>query len=210
MSITDIFSFAGVAFSVLFPLINPIGGVPAFSGLTANDTAEFRKSQARKTAINVFIILITFLLIVELLLELFGISLGVLEIAGGLIVANTGWKMVNSKADDEHSDTTKGANVDISFMPMAMPILSGPGAIGAVIGLSINAKEIEDYIGFVLGILLIGIVVYLFLLLSLPLMKKLGSKGINVLTRMMGFFILAIAVNLVFEGIMALIKSHQL
>ncbi len=208
MAIQDILTFTGVAFSVLFPLINPIGGVPAFSGLTAHDTPDFRKSQARKTAINVFIILITFLFIGKLLLELFGISLGVLQIAGGLIVANTGWQMVNSKADDVKQNTSKVQDLDISFMPMAMPILSGPGAIGAVIGMSTSAEHVEDYVGFVIGIFLIGLVTYLFLILSIPLMKKLGSTGINVLTRMMGFFILAIAVNLVYQGILALIKVH--
>lgn len=207
MSIGDIFSFTGIAFSVLFPLINPIGGVPAFSGLTGNDTPEFRKVQAKKIAINIFIILITFLLIGKLLLELFGISLGVLEIAGGLIVGNTGWNMVNSKADEQSHGVSKVQNLDISFMPMAMPILSGPGAIGAVIGLSTNAKHVEDYIGFVIGIFLLCAVTYSFLLLSLPLMKKLGSKGINVLTRMMGFFILAIAVNLIYKGVLALIPQ---
>jgi multiple antibiotic resistance protein len=208
MAIQDILTFTGVAFSVLFPLINPIGGVPAFSGLTAHDTPDFRKSQARKIAINVFVILITFLFIGKLLLELFGISLGVLQIAGGLIVANTGWQMVNSKADDEKDNASKVQDLDISFMPMAMPILSGPGAIGAVIGMSTNAKHFEDYLGFVIGIFLIGLVTYLFLILSIPLMKKLGSTGINVLTRMMGFFILAIAVNLVYLGIVALTKVH--
>lgn len=208
MALQDILTFTGIAFSVLFPLINPIGGVPAFSGLTAHDTPDFRKQQARKISVNVFIILITFLLIGKLLLELFGISLGVLEIAGGLIVANTGWQMVNSKADDEKQNASKVENVDISFMPMAMPILSGPGAIGAVIGMSTNAKHAEDYIGFVIGIFLIGLVTYLFLILSIPLMKKLGSKGINVLTRMMGFFILAIAVNLVYKGIISLSNVH--
>ncbi|NOS85645.1 MAG: MarC family protein [Ignavibacteria bacterium] len=208
MAIQDILTFTGVAFSVLFPLINPIGGVPAFSGLTAHDTPDFRKSQARKIAINVFIILITFLFIGKLLLELFGISLGVLQIAGGLIVANTGWQMVNSKADDEKQNTSKVQDLDISFMPMAMPILSGPGAIGAVIGMSTSAEHVEDYAGFVIGIFLIGLVTYLFLVLSIPLMKKLGSTGINVLTRMMGFFILAIAVNLVYQGILALTKVN--
>ena len=207
MSFTEIISFTGIAFSVLFPLINPLGAVPAFSGLTAGDTAEFRKSQARKIAVNVFIILITFLFIGKLLLELFGISLGVLEIAGGLIVAHTAWQMVTSDADANEKSGIKIQNIDISFMPMAMPILSGPGAIGVVIGLSTGAKQAEDYIGFVIGIFLIGFVTYVSLILSLPLMKKLGKTGINVLTRMMGFFILAIAVNLVYKGILDLIPK---
>jgi multiple antibiotic resistance protein len=207
MSITDILSFTGIAFSVLFPLINPLGGVPAFSGLTSHDTPEFRKSQAFKTAITVIVILLVFLFIGRLLLELFGINIGVLKIAGGLIVANTAWEMVTSKADSQNPEDVKNLNRDISFMPMAMPILSGPGAIGAVIGLSASAGHFEDYIGFVIGIILIGIVTYICLFLSIPLMKKLGKNGIDILTRMMGFFILAIAVNLVYGGILELIKS---
>jgi multiple antibiotic resistance protein len=207
MSIQSLFAFAGVAFSVLFPLINPIGGVPSFSSLTANDSPDFRKAQARKTAITVVVILVVFLLIGELLLGLFGLSIGVLRIAGGLIVGHTAWQMVTSKPDSDKDGDSKIQNMDISFMPMAMPILSGPGAIGAVIGLSTNAKHIEDYIGFTLGILLIGLVTYLFLILSIPLMKKLGKNGINVLTRMMGFFILAVAVNLIYNGILDLIEK---
>jgi multiple antibiotic resistance protein len=207
MNWNDLLSFTGVAFSVLFPLINPIGAIPAFSGMTANDSPEFRKSQARKASVNVIVILITFLFIGELLLKLFGITIGVLDIAGGLIVSNTAWQMVIAKtAANDPDNNTKLQNVDISFMPMAMPILSGPGAIGAVIGLSTNANHTEDYIGFVAGILLIGTVVYLCLMLSIPVMNKLGKNGINILTRMMGFFILAIAVNLIYRGVLDLIR----
>lgn len=209
MNFSDILTFTGIAFSVLFPLINPIGGVPSFSSLTSHDTPDFRKSQALKTAVTVIIILLTFLFIGKLLLELFGINMGVLKIAGGLIVANTAWEMVTSKSDSQKDDTAKPVNKDISFMPMAMPILSGPGAIGAVIGLSTSAKHYEDYIGFVTGIILIGFVTYIFLILSIPLMNKLGKNGINVLTRMMGFFILAIAVNLVYGGILELTKQYK-
>src|SRR4030095_9661656 len=207
MSIHDLFAFAGIAFSLLFPLINPIGAVPAFSALTANDSPEFRKQQARKTAATVVVILITFLFIGELLLELFGISIGVLRIAGGLIVANTAWEMVTGKSESSHSGDAKIENLDVSFRPMAMPILSGPGSIGAVIGLGVSAKDLDDYAGFVIGILLLGLVTFLFLRLSIPLMKKLGRNGINVLTKMMGFFILAIAVNLIYIGITDLIAK---
>ena len=201
MSVQNIITFAGIAFSLLFPLINPLGGVPAFSSLTIHDTPEFRKSQAKKTAINVILILLTFLFIGKLLLELFGINIGVLKIAGGLIVANTAWEMVTSKPDSQKDDDPNAVNKDISFMPMAMPILSGPGSIGAVIGLSANATRVEDYIGFVIGILLIGLLCFVCLRLSIPLLNRLGKNGINVLTRMMGFFILAIAVNLIYNGI---------
>lgn len=206
MNLNDFLSFTGIALSVLFPLINPIGAIPAFSGLTANDTPEFRRSQARKSAFNVVIILVVFLFIGELLLNLFGITIGVLEVAGGLIVANTAWQMVIAKTPANDPDSNaKLQNVDISFMPMAMPILSGPGAIGAVIGLSIDAQSVGQYAGFATGILLIGLITYLCLFLSIPVMNKLGRNGINILTKMMGFFILAIAVNLVYRGVLDLI-----
>ena len=78
----------------LFPLLNPPGAIPLFCSLTINGSNEYRKTQARKTAINVFFILIVFLLIGKILLALFGISIAVLKIAGGLIVAHTAWEMV--------------------------------------------------------------------------------------------------------------------
>lgn len=208
MSIHDLFAFAGIAFTLLFPLLNPIGAVPAFSSLTANDTPEFKKVQARKTAINVTIILILFFFIGQLLLDFFGISIGVLRIAGGLIVANSAWQMVTSREEIQNTEMSKIQNRDISFMPMAMPLLSGPGSIGGVIGLSFIAKDLDDHIGYVIGILLLGLVTYILLRFSVSLMNKLGKNGINVLTKMMGFFILAIAVNLVYNGVMDLISKH--
>ncbi len=208
MSLNGFLTFTGIAFSVLFPLINPIGAIPAFSGMTASDTPQFRKEQARKVSVNVIIILITFLFIGELLLQLFGITIGVLEIAGGLIIANTAWQMVIARtpANDPESNT-KLQNVDISFMPMAMPILSGPGSIGAVIGLSTEAHDFAQYAGIAAGIILLGLVVYLCLALSIPVMNKLGKTGVNILTKMMGFFILAIAVNLIYRGVLKLIQG---
>jgi multiple antibiotic resistance protein len=204
----DILAFTGIAFSLLFPLVNPVGAVPVFFGLTANDSPDFKKTQARKTSINVTVILLLFFFIGQLLLDFFGISIGVLRIAGGLIVGHAAWEMVTAKSENEERTGTRIENLDISFMPMAMPLLSGPGAIGAVIGLSYTAKDFDDHLGFILGIILLGAVTYILLMLSVPLMKKLGKNGISVLTKMMGFFILAIAVNLVYNGIMDLISKH--
>jgi MarC family membrane protein len=204
MSLKDVLGFIGIAFTLLFPLVNPIGAVPAFSSLTVNDTPEFKKSQSLKIAINVTIILIVFFFIGQILLDFFGISIGVLRIAGGLIVGNSAWQMVTSKSEPENPEKSKVQNIDISFMPMAMPLLSGPGSIGAVIGLSFIAKDFDDHIGYVLGIMMLGLVTYILLRLSVPLMNKLGRNGIAVLTKMMGFFILAIAVNLVYNGVVDL------
>ncbi|MCX6166072.1 MAG: NAAT family transporter [Ignavibacteriae bacterium] len=197
-----------LAFVALFPLVNPIGAIPVFCTLTTNSSSEQRKKTALKTAINVFFILLIFYFVGEFLLEFFGISLGVLKIAGGLIVANTAWEMVTSKSKlstEEHNEIQ--TKEDISFTPMALPLLSGPGSIGVAIGLSVQGYQISYTCGISAGILLMAVTVYIALLLSLPLFKLLGKTGVGVLNRIMGFFILAIAVQLIVNGIFMLIKN---
>ena len=191
----------------LFPLLNPPGAVPLFCSLTANNTNENRKTEAKKIAINVFFILLTFLLIGKLLLALFGISIAVLKIAGGLIVAHTAWEMVTGKEKLTRDESDEiSVKRDITFTPMAMPLLSGPGAIGAVIGLNsrTSLENWNDIIGYIIGIVILCLIIYLVLILSIKLFKFLGTTGIGVMNRMMGFFILAIAVEMIRSGLTAL------
>lgn len=203
----NFFSALGISFAALFPLVNPIGAIPVFCSLTSNSTNFERRKTALKTAISVALILLLFYFVGEFLLEFFGISLGVLKIAGGLIVAHAAWEMVTSKSriSDEESNEIK-TKEDISFTPMALPLLSGPGAIGVAIGMSIEGYKIEYTLGTSAGILLMAVVVYVALLLSSPLFKVLGKTGVGVLNKIMGFFILAIAVQLIVNGIMMLTK----
>ncbi len=196
-----------IAFLALFPLVNPVGAVPLFCTLTSSGTPEYRKRMAFKTALNVVIILIAFLFMGKLLLDFFGISLPVLKIAGGLIVAHTAWEMVTSKSKLTNEETSElESKEDVSFTPMAMPMLSGPGSIGIVIGLT-QEKTVSSftyYLGFSTGIIILGLVVYLLLIISLKLFKIMGKTGIGVMSRIMGFFILAIAVEIIYEGLIGL------
>lgn len=192
----------------LFPIANPIGAVPIFYSLTAEDTPRYRLNQARKTAVNVIGVLITFLLIGKLILSFFGISLGVLRIAGGLIVGHTAWEMVTARqrlTTEEHQEAAD--KEDISFTPMAVPMIGGPGAIGVVIGQSTQATKWVDYLGCFLGIGLLGLLIYLFLVLGEPLIEKIGKTGMGALNRILGFLILAIAVQLIADGAFELLKT---
>ena len=193
----------------LFPLVNPVGAIPVFCTLTAEATASERKKTALKTALSVMIILLVFYFVGEFLLEFFGISLGVLKISGGFIVAHAAWEMLTTKSrltTDEHKEIQE--KEDISLTPMALPLLSGPGAIGVAIGMSIEGYKIDYTIGISIGIVLVSVVVYIALLSSIPLFKVLGKTGVGVLNRIMGFFILAIAVQLIANGITVLFKIH--
>jgi multiple antibiotic resistance protein len=198
----DLPSAAIAMLLALFPIVNPFGAVPLFFSLTANMSAAQRRNTAVRTAAYVITILVVFLFFGRFVLIFFGISLPVLRIAGGLIVANTAWGMVTGNGRMTAAETDEAATkADISLTPMAMPMLSGPGSIGVVMGLAADANSLFSYLGMVLGIIALGLVVYLFLGLGGPLVKRLGPGAAGAINRIFGFLLLAIAVQLVWDGV---------
>jgi multiple antibiotic resistance protein len=198
----DLPTAATATFLALFPIVNPFGGIPLFFSLTANFSEQERRSTALKTSLYVVAILIVFMLFGRFVLNFFGISLPVLRIAGGLIVANTAWGMVTGSSRITHEESSEAqVKEDISLTPMAMPMLSGPGSIGVVMGLAAESEGLLAYLGLIVGILMIGLTVYLFLRLGAPLQKSLGPGAMGAINRIFGFLILAIAVQLVWDGV---------
>jgi multiple antibiotic resistance protein len=197
----DLPTAAIAAFLALFPIVNPFGGIPLFFSLTTSFSAEERRSTALKTSLYVVAILIVFMLFGRFVLNFFGISLPVLRIAGGLIVASTGWSMVTGSSRITREESSEAeVKEDISLTPMAMPMLSGPGSIGVVMGLAAESEGLLAYMGLILGILMIGLTVYLFLRLGGPLEKRLGPGSMGAINKIFGFLILAIAVQLIWDG----------
>jgi multiple antibiotic resistance protein len=197
----DLPSAATATFLALFPIVNPLGGVPIFFTLTADYAPEDRRNTALKTAVYVIAILVIFMLFGRFVLNFFGISLPVLKIAGGLIVANTAWGMVTGSSRMTTAESSEAlTKEDISLTPMAMPMLSGPGSIGVVMGLAAHADHFLSYLGMVIGIIALGLTVYLLLFLGGPFVKRLGPGAVGAINRIFGFLILAIAVQLIWDG----------
>jgi multiple antibiotic resistance protein len=198
----DLPSAVIATFLALFPIVNPFGAVPLFFTLTADMPASERKRTALRTAAYVIAILVVFLFFGRFVLILFGISLPVLKIAGGLIVANTAWGMVTGSSRMTAAESTEAnTKEDISLTPMAMPMLSGPGSIGVVMGLAAHADSMLVYLGMVMGIVALGLAVYLLLRLGGPLVKRLGPGATGAINRIFGFLLLAIAVQLAWDGV---------
>jgi multiple antibiotic resistance protein len=193
---------AAATFLALFPIVDPFGGIPIFFSMTSSWTTKERQRTAVKTGLWVFAILVTFLFFGRFVLYFFGISLSVIKIAGGLIVANTAWGMVTSHSritpEESHEAEVKE---DISLAPLAMPLMSGPGAIGVVMALAAHVDSKVSYLGMVIGIAAVALSVTLFFWMGGPLVKRLGPSAVGAINKIFGFLILAIAVQLVWNGV---------
>jgi multiple antibiotic resistance protein len=208
--VSQLIASAATTFLALFPITHPVGAIPIFYSLTANESPRAIRLQARQVAINATTILVIFFLSGRVVLQFFGLSLGVLQIAGGLLVGQTAWKML-VQPQFTSGDTQGGiSKQDIAFFPMAVPLISGPGAIGLVIALATSNPHWESYLGGLLGIGGLGIILYLCLALGAPLIKAMGKSGTDAMSRILGFFVLAIGIQLISDGLFSVIQSSGL
>jgi multiple antibiotic resistance protein len=196
------------AVTALFPLMNPVGNTPIFFGITAGDTPQYRRRQALKIAINVFVILTVCLIGGRYILAMFGLSVPVLRLAGGLVVAHVGWGLLQQSpqltdaANEEARD-----KVDVSLSPMALPIIANPGAMSVAISLGADSTSFDSSLGDLIALALLTILNYICLILGEPIVRKLGRNGMDAFNKVLGFLVLGLGVNLVVSGIQALMKS---
>lgn len=193
------------SFTSLVSVVNPMAAMPVFLSLTEDSSDLDRARTARKAAVYMFLVLLIFLLAGTYILSFFGISLPGMRIAGGLIILRSGYSMLNpekggKKLSEEDQDAAKEKE-DISFSPLAMPLLSGPGSIAVVIGLGSQTQGPIDYLVIAVAVLMTALISYGILRVSPRLVKYIGKTGMSVMTRMMGFIALCIGVQFIINGI---------
>lgn len=199
--------------AALLPIINPFSTAPMFLAITEGDSDAERAEQARKAVIYMISILIAFLIGGTFIMQFFGLSLPGLRIAGGILVAGVGMRMLYPKDGGGQTQAERMESRhkrDVSFTPLAMPSLAGPGAISVTIGLASLASNWWEYIAIVIGILIVACIVYLTLRLSTRLVNVLGVNGLHAMTRIMGFLILCVGVQFIVNGITGVITSPEL
>lgn len=193
----------------LFSVVNPLGAVPMYLTLTNDYTAKERAGTARRTAAYFMLILVVFFFAGSVILEFFGISLNALRIAGGLIIVNSGYGLLNSKAErrriSHKIEEEAQQKEDISFTPMAMPMLSGPGSISLLIGLAAVDDTWETQ-ALIVGVVAVMALLVLITLRFAPLLfRLLGRAGLSALSRIMGFLVMAIGIQMLIYGLVSLI-----
>ena len=209
---TGILEIVIITFLALLPISNPFSTVPLYLSLTKGQSKEWSRQQAFKAVLFMAGILLTFLWSGAIIIEFFGISIPAIRVAGGLIIMRVGFSMLSPKESDDISDEAKKESKkksDISFTPLAMPSLAGPGSISVVIAMASTADNLPGYLSISLGILAVVAVAWLSMRGAPFISKFLGVTGLDALTRIMGFILICIAFQFVLDGFGGFIESDR-
>ncbi|MDA3778944.1 MAG: NAAT family transporter [Bacteroidales bacterium] len=205
----EILSFGLLSFTSFFTLINPLGTMPIFMTMTSDLDQKNRTKTAKKASIVAFIIILAFAFSGQLLFKFFGISVNSFRIVGGIIFFLMGMDMLHARLGKVKlkSSEIKTYVDDISITPLAIPMISGPGAITNAIVLMEDAESIWKIAVLIFSLFSVILLTYLILYSSSRIIKFLGETGNNVLMRLMGLIVMVIAVEFFFSGLKPIIME---
>ena len=189
----DLFKAIGLGLVVLLPLANPLTTVALFLGLAGNMNSAERNRQSLMASVYVFAIMMVAYYAGQLVMDTFGISIPGLRIAGGLIVAFIGFRMLfpQQKAIDSPEAKSKSEELEdepsanIAFVPLAMPSTAGPGTIAMIISSASTVRQSSTF------------------------MRLVGKGGIEAISRLMGFLLVCMGVQFIINGILEIIKTYH-
>lgn len=191
-------------FISLLSILNPIGVVPVFIGLTGHFSEDKVKSIATSCAITVTFTLILSFLFGKQILIFFGISIPSFSIAGGILIFTMALQMVSAKNVSQKLNEQEQEELnpnEIGIVPLAIPLLAGPGTISQAIIFSNGLNSVRGWVGVIIVTVLLGILIKFIFQYSKKIGQKLGRLGLNVLTRVMGLVILSLSIEIIASGI---------
>jgi multiple antibiotic resistance protein len=196
-------------FISLLALINPVGAIPIFLGLTGQQSDAEQKHTIRIASISVACVVGVSALLGQRIIEFFGISLGSLEVGGGIIMLLMAINMLNAQVGNTRATAEETTEAEfknsIAVVPLAIPMLTGPGTISTVIIYADKAKHWYDVLALVAIGVVLAVVVYGALRLAEPIAHWVGRTGINIATRLMGLMLAALAVEFMVDGLKVLL-----
>jgi multiple antibiotic resistance protein len=205
-----------LVYAGLFPIVNPVGSAPIFLALTASQSNRVRHVLARRVAVNSFVLLLGSLLVGSHVLQLFGITLPVLRVAGGLAVASFGWRLLRDGVEPTNTaGKVEQGGPDDAFYPLTMPLTVGPGSIAVAIALGAQRPQGVESLdrmallaaAAVTGLAAIAATVFFCYRFADRMVAALGPNGINVLIRLSAFILLCIGIQIIWSGYSALVGA---
>ena len=193
----------------LLPIMNPFSTMPLFLSLTAQMDSAKRNREARMACVYALALLVGFLVLGEAMIDFFGISVPGIRVAGGLIISVIGLRMLFSAPVAARSASAQESELEgeIAFTPLAMPSLAGPGSLSVVITAAsqIKSKNPSDYeliyLGVIAGMIMVVVIAFVVLRAASSMARFLGPSGIDAMTRIFGFLLIAIGMQFLLTGI---------
>ena len=203
--------FLATLFS-LFSIVDPPGAIPVYMALTGDRPAAERNRIALYTSVYFVLILTSFFLAGTYILSFFGLTIEALRIAGGMVLLNSGFGLMSSnfarrRGYDKQMEKESQERTEVAFSPLAMPLLSGPGSISYLITQFVQHPSWNERALIWAAILACTVLVWGSLRLAPFLLRVLGTGGLTAIARIMGFIVVAIGVQLIVTGLVALVKS---
>jgi multiple antibiotic resistance protein len=199
------------SFISLLALINPIGAIPFFLSLTTQQSSAEKYRIIRVTSISVFCVVAISALLGQHIMRFFGITVGSLETGGGIIMLLMAINMLNAQIGNTRAtaeETQEAENKDsIAVVPLAIPLLTGPGTISTVIVYANKSHRWFDLLSLVAIGVVLALIVYFALRLAEPIARWIGRTGINIGTRLMGLMLAALAVEFIVDGLKTLLPN---
>jgi multiple antibiotic resistance protein len=199
-------------FTTLLAIINPLEVLPVYLGLLLGKDAAAHLTVARKSCVYALLLSLFFLVFGTLMLRIFGVPLAMVRVVGGIILMRIGFELFTPQPGVGVVGAAAEPNANIAFVLLAMPLMCGPGAIATIIGMTStirqSSEEMLSFIAIAAAIVLTMIVTYLCLAYADRLTKWLGPMGIDATTRVVGFFVSAIGVGLIFDGVIEALQMH--
>jgi multiple antibiotic resistance protein len=193
-------------FITLLVIIDPPGTVPLFLGLTRGRSARARARLAWQAAAVAFGVIVAFALFGQTILHYLGVGLPALEGAGGLLLLLVSLELLTGKADEPTSE--ERARTNVAFVPLGTPLLAGPGAIVATMLYVRQVHNVTNFVALALAIVAVFIVIWLAMRFSTVIQRVLTDNGVELLTRIGGLLLSAIAVQLVATAVLAFAHQH--
>jgi multiple antibiotic resistance protein len=214
--LTSYVGYMAAAIFAILPIVNPLGAVPLVMTVTSHLSVEERQRQVRRACIYTFVLMVSFLVAGGVIMNFFGISIPGMRIAGGMIVAFLGFRMLFPSAPAPQGELARReVKDDVAFTPLAMPGLSGPGTFAVVMSLSSQAstrpgwERVLDFAGVATGILIVALTCWAVLRGAERLNRLLGVTGMVALTRLMGFLMICIGVQFIINGLSTLVMDPR-
>ena len=212
MSFAQLTALFGVALPAVFFVVDPIGTVPVFLAMTAGDGPEKMRRMAKRACLVAAGVLAFFALFGGVVFQVFGVTLGAFKVAGGVLLLITSIDMLRARRSATRStdeETQEGAlKEDVAIVPLALPMLSGPGAIATVMVLMSRGKGLLSAVPVLLAIALTFAGSYALLRGAAVVQRFLGRTGIAILERVMGLLLAAIAVQFMADGGLELLRQR--